>query len=172
MLKRPSWLLNSLVQLPDNSESLHAAVYLEQCAALVQKDVSLTPAEFKAANDAYLKQATELMNEAGKRSAGNGVLENQLAWALVSNPKPELRSPTRAVKLAQKAVALAPTAGYIWNTLGIAQYRAGDWKDANAALEKSMELRNGGDSSDWFFLAMCHWQHGEKDLAAKWYKAR
>ena len=32
-----------------------------------------------------------------------------------------------------------------------------------------MELRMGGDSADWFFLAMAHWQLGEKDKARQWY---
>jgi hypothetical protein len=32
-----------------------------------------------------------------------------------------------------------------------------------------MELRNGGDSTDWFFLAMTHWQLGDKDQARKWF---
>ena len=32
-----------------------------------------------------------------------------------------------------------------------------------------MELRKGGDSFDWFFLAMAHWQLGEKDKAREWY---
>jgi Tfp pilus assembly protein PilF len=32
-----------------------------------------------------------------------------------------------------------------------------------------MELRRGGDSHDWFYLAMAHWQLGEKDKAREWY---
>ena len=51
----------------------------------------------------------------------------------------------------------------------MAYYRAGDWKAAIAALEKSMELNKGGDSFDWFFLAMAKWQSGEKDAAREWY---
>jgi tetratricopeptide (TPR) repeat protein len=47
--------------------------------------------------------------------------------------------------------------------------RAGDWKPAIATLEKSTELRDGGDASDWFFLAMAHWQLGHKDEARTWY---
>ena len=31
-----------------------------------------------------------------------------------------------------------------------------------------MGLRKGG-GNDWFFLAMTHFQMGEKDLARKWY---
>ena len=38
-----------------------------------------------------------------------------------------------------------------------------------AALEKAMELRKGGDSFDWFFLAMAHWQLGDKEQARKHY---
>jgi hypothetical protein len=45
----------------------------------------------------------------------------------------------------------------------------GNWKDAVAALEKSMQLRKGGDSYDWFFLAMAHWQLGNKEQARQWY---
>ncbi len=32
-----------------------------------------------------------------------------------------------------------------------------------------MAARNGGDSFDWFFLAMTHWQLGNKDEARKWH---
>ena len=68
-----------------------------------------------------------------------------------------------------KATELAPKEGTHWNMLGVAQYRAGDWKAAVTTLNKSMELRNGGDSTDCFFLAMAHWQLGEKEEARKWY---
>jgi uncharacterized protein HemY len=80
-----------------------------------------------------------------------------------------VRDPTRAVELAKSAVELAPKEGTLWNTLGVAHYRTSDWKAAIGALTKSMELRNGGDSFDWFFLAMAHWQLGEKPQALTWY---
>jgi hypothetical protein len=47
--------------------------------------------------------------------------------------------------------------------------RAGEWKAAVGTLKKSMELRKGGNSEDFFFLAMAHWQLGEKDQARRWY---
>ncbi|MGH7171998.1 MAG: hypothetical protein ACRELG_17120, partial [Gemmataceae bacterium] len=53
--------------------------------------------------------------------------------------------------------------------LGVAHYRAEKWQAAIAALTKSMALRNGGDSSDWFFLAMVHQQEGRKDEARMCY---
>jgi tetratricopeptide (TPR) repeat protein len=93
---------------------------------------------------------------------------NELAWFLVTCPHVPLRDPVEGVKLAQRAVELAPDNGNFWNTLGAAHYRAGNWKEAVAALEKSMQLC-GGNSYDWFFLAMAHWRLGEKERARQWY---
>jgi tetratricopeptide (TPR) repeat protein len=80
-----------------------------------------------------------------------------------------LRDPAQAVALAGKAVELDPKNAAYPNTLGVAQYRAGNWKAAITALEKSLEVRKGGDSFDWFFLAMAQWQLGERDKARMWY---
>ena len=67
-------------------------------------------------------------------------------------------------------MGLAPSEGICWNTLGVAHYRAGHWKDAIEALTKSMELRKGAmESIDAFFLAMAHWQQGEKETAHRYY---
>jgi hypothetical protein len=32
-----------------------------------------------------------------------------------------------------------------------------------------MELGDGGDGNDWFFLAMAHWQLGHQEEARKWF---
>jgi tetratricopeptide (TPR) repeat protein len=94
---------------------------------------------------------------------------NNLSWLLATCGDAKLRKPKDAVELAKKAVELDPKNGMWWNTLGAAQYRATDWKAAIEALNKSMELRKGGDSFDWFFLAMAHWQLGKRDESRKWY---
>jgi tetratricopeptide (TPR) repeat protein len=94
---------------------------------------------------------------------------NELAWLFATCPDPWFRDTGKAVRFAQKAVELAPAKGNYWNTLGVAHYRAGDWKLAVEALNKSMGLRKGGDSADWFFLAMSHRQLGEKEKAHKWF---
>ncbi len=93
---------------------------------------------------------------------------NNLAWLLANNPDVGHRDPKRAVQLATGAVELAPLVAN-WNTLGVARYRAGDWKGEIKALAKSMELGNGGDGTDWFFLAMAYWQLGDKPQARSWY---
>src|SRR5262249_32640885 len=52
---------------------------------------------------------------------------NGLAWHLATCPLEYLRDTAKAVELASKAVALTPSVGNYWNTLGVARYRAGDW---------------------------------------------
>jgi tetratricopeptide (TPR) repeat protein/tRNA A-37 threonylcarbamoyl transferase component Bud32 len=90
---------------------------------------------------------------------------NMVAWLSARSADPRKRDPARALELAEKATKLAPQAGNYWNTLGAARYRAGDWKGSFQALKRSMELQNGGNSADWFFLAMVHWQRGETKQA-------
>ena len=95
---------------------------------------------------------------------------NSLAGFLATCPDARLRDPKRAVELARDAVERAPRSGWSWQVLGWARYRTGAWKDSIAALEKSIELReDGGDSFQWFFLAMAHWQVGHKEQARQWY---
>jgi serine/threonine protein kinase/Flp pilus assembly protein TadD len=99
----------------------------------------------------------------------NPAFQNQLAWQLATCPDLKLRDPARALQAAKTAVKLAPREGNFWNTLGVAHYRAGDWREAIAAIQKSMDLRKEGDPGDWFFLALAHARLGEKDKARKWY---
>jgi tetratricopeptide (TPR) repeat protein len=94
---------------------------------------------------------------------------NNIAEGLANHPDPKRRDPLEAVRLAKWVVKLDPNNGAGWNTLGEAHYRDGNWKAAIQALRKSMELRKGGDSNDWFFLAMAKWRLDEKDEACEWY---
>jgi tetratricopeptide (TPR) repeat protein len=91
------------------------------------------------------------------------------AWLLATCADARLRDVAKAVRLAKKAVDISPKVGNYWSTLGAAHYRAGNWKDAVAALEKSMPLKKGGDSFDWLFLAMACCQLGEKEKAQSWF---
>jgi tetratricopeptide (TPR) repeat protein len=117
---------------------------------------------------------------------------NELAWFLGAGPDPQFRDPLRAVELARRAVERAPQhqVPNYWNTLGVAHYRAGEWRASIQALEKSLELQTlnlealkmvaghvpqvqnqqPGTSFDFFFLAMAHWQLSDKDKAREWYQ--
>jgi tetratricopeptide (TPR) repeat protein len=93
----------------------------------------------------------------------------ELAWFLADSADPHFRDPARAVRLAQRAVAESPKNGDFWNTLGMAQYRQGQWRAAVASLEKSNQLRQQRDEGNWLFLAMAHWRLGEKRAARACY---
>ncbi len=113
-------------------------------------------------------QAIELgPNDAVRAGVASGL--NGVAWVLATHAEPARRDPVRAVRLANEAIGLNPQEGSFRNTLGAALYRAGRWNDAIAAFDKSMEMCKGGDSSDWFFVAMARWRLGEKDKAREWY---
>jgi tetratricopeptide (TPR) repeat protein len=116
----------------------------------------------------YEKAIADL-NKVLQANPNDGATHKNLAWVLASCADSKWRDAVQAVEHAKKAVGLDPKQGSYWNTLGVANYRAGDWKAAVTALEKSMEFRKGGGSFDWFFLAMAQWQLGKKDEARKWY---
>jgi serine/threonine protein kinase/WD40 repeat protein/Tfp pilus assembly protein PilF len=107
-------------------------------------------------------------SKAVELAEGDPRLLNNLAWMLVTCPESH-QDVSRALRLAERAVQLTPEQGVYWNTLGVAHYRAGNWKEVIEALAKSMELRRGGDSFDFFFLAMAHWRLKQHEQARQWY---
>jgi tetratricopeptide (TPR) repeat protein len=100
----------------------------------------------------------------------NPVVNNELAWLLATCADLGVRDSALAVRLAQKAVKAQPKSGDYWNTLGVAHYRYGDDKAAVAELKTAMSLRDGGDSFDWFFLAMAHQRLGDHDEAKAYFE--
>ncbi len=124
----------------------------------------------------------KLLAEQGKADEAKGVLEqareqnknipevlNGLAWWMVKEPTPPAGDFDMGLQMAKQAVDKQPENGNYWNTLGVTHYRDGNWQAAITALDKSRELHRGGDSYDFFFLAMAHWQLGDKDQAREWY---
>jgi len=91
----------------------------------------------------------------------------ELAWQLATCPDIECRDAPRAVALARQAVELSPKNGTCWKTLGVAQYRVGDYDSALESLETSQRV-SFSRACRWF-LAMTHWQLGEQEQARKWY---
>ena len=114
-------------------------------------------------------EAVEPFRKALELDPKNPDINNELAWFLATSPEPRLRDGALAVQLAKKAVAARPKSGNYRNTLGAAHFCNGDDKAAVAELEASMRLRAGGDSFDWFFLAMAHCRLGDRDKAQTWF---
>jgi tetratricopeptide (TPR) repeat protein len=157
---------------------------LEEAVACLRKAIELDPKWAKAhlnLIDILLEklhrrdQAADACLEAIKAADFKGaddrgrfsLILNNTAWQLATHPDPKARRPAVAAELAKEAVRLLP--GAHWNTLGVAHYRAGEYAAAVEALERSMKVRKGGDSFDWFFLAMAHWHLGDKGAARRWY---
>ena len=92
------------------------------------------------------------------------------AYLLATCPRKELRDAARAVELARRAVELAPAPSDAWSALGVAEYRRENWKEAIAALEKSIELSSDGGGFALFFLAMTRWRPGSEAAARKDYE--
>jgi tetratricopeptide (TPR) repeat protein len=92
------------------------------------------------------------------------------AWMLANHRNPAFRNPAQAVDLARKAVELSPRDGNYWNTLGVAQYRANDWRSSINSLDKSMMLRDGGDGFDWYFASMDYSRMGDQTRAWELYR--
>ncbi len=91
-----------------------------------------------------------------------GQLYSDVAWLLATCPDAGLRDADRAVALASEAVKLSPFGTTL--TLGVARYRAGDWKEAIEALKESQ-----GDACGLCFLAMAHWKEGHIEEAHGYY---
>jgi hypothetical protein len=81
---------------------------------------------------------------------------NNLAWRLVTGPPAE-RDPAWALQLIQDALKQQPKNAHFLNTLGLVQYRNGQYAAAVVALEASLSAGKGEFAGfDLFFLAMCH----------------
>jgi tetratricopeptide (TPR) repeat protein len=93
---------------------------------------------------------------------------NRYAWFLADCPEETLRDSAQSETLALRAIKIDAANGNYWNTLGVAQFRAGNFELAKQSLQKSMDLRAGGDPYDWFFLAMIAAEAGDARDAARW----
>jgi tetratricopeptide (TPR) repeat protein len=101
---------------------------------------------------------------------------NTASWAVVSKPDASADAYRRALLQAEEACRLVPQYerlvpqyGLILNTLGVAQYRVGQYQAAVETLARSEKLqttpKNGPHPADLAFLAMTQYQLGHKEPA-------
>jgi serine/threonine protein kinase/WD40 repeat protein len=118
------------------------------------------------------------MAEPGKKAAALRL--NNEAWRLVTGPL-DLRDPNkRALQLVRQALELDPDNPNYLNTLGVVHYRNGQYREAQATLDRSLAAGKGQTAGiDLYFLAMCHARLGDKpkardcfDRAMKWAEAQ
>jgi WD40 repeat protein/tetratricopeptide (TPR) repeat protein len=94
---------------------------------------------------------------------------DERAWKLVTGPK-SARDPQRALRLARRAVELYPGDWSYLNTLGVVEFRAGQYAESIATMERSLKAGPGKDDAvDLFFMAMAHHQLGHRTQARECY---
>jgi serine/threonine protein kinase/tetratricopeptide (TPR) repeat protein len=93
--------------------------------------------------------------------------QRELILLLANCPDEAFRNPQLAVELAKRVIT--ESNGPLWQHLALSQYRSGAWQEAQESLQKSMQLRGGGDAMDWLLLAMIHWQMDERSQALQWH---
>ena len=94
---------------------------------------------------------------------------NDLAWLQLNHPDPTSRDPASALQLASQVVKQCSDCGVYWNTLGVAYFRAGDFKATVTALDRATALSGGGTPFDHIFLAMAHARLGNRDQSLRWF---
>jgi tetratricopeptide (TPR) repeat protein len=94
---------------------------------------------------------------------------NQLAWELLTAPEP-LRDAATALTLAERATRLEAGDAVYRNTLGVAYYRAGRYREAVAVLRPNLEREEDRYLAfDLYCLAMSHERLGERAQARDTY---
>lgn len=147
--------------------------------AAYQRAIELMPDDESSRARATMKLVTLLLRQGDEQQALSALervpesriaeVHNDLAWEFATCLEPRQRDPRRAVEFARQAVQREPGHGEFWNTLGVAHYRADELQDAVNALERSVELSQGGHVWDWFFLAMAHGRLGHVGESRRWF---
>jgi WD40 repeat protein/tRNA A-37 threonylcarbamoyl transferase component Bud32 len=76
------------------------------------------------------------------------------AWAVVKVPNPPDANLRLGLRWAESACQSTPENGYLLKFLGVAQYRTGQYEEAEANLTRSIQLRGNRDPAGLAFLAM------------------
>jgi tetratricopeptide (TPR) repeat protein len=82
-----------------------------------------------------------------KLDPDRAVALNNLAWILVTDPDEASRDPERAIKLAEKAVAIEKSAGFL-DTLAEAYFIAGKQEEAIETIQEAIDLAK--DNRDYY----------------------
>lgn len=109
-----------------------------------------------------LDGAADFYRKAIKQAPNSVRILNSFAWTIVScgNSETDPALIKEATEAAERAYKKSPEDPSLQNTLGVCLYRSGKWKEALELLQSS--LKKADVIHNWLFLAMTHWQLGEK----------
>jgi serine/threonine protein kinase len=133
----------------------------------------------RAESEPHFRRATEALRRATEWNPQDPGMLQSSAWFLSLFQDIRFRDPPRALEHARRLVALSSDKEnrrfYSFGrrplfTLGLADYRMGNLDAARKALERSIELREGGDAYEWFVLAMVVGRQGDPERAHRLYR--
>ena len=114
-------------------------------------------------------QAIEHYRRGVAASPDSATAFNHLAWVYLTAPE-ALRDVKAGLSLAEKAVRLDSASANCRNTLGVAYYRAGRYREAVQTLRPNVDRQDDkGLAFDLYFLAMSHHHLGETARARDYY---
>jgi WD40 repeat protein len=108
--------------------------------------------------------------EIARRHPENDSGLNSASWTIVSQPNQDSKSYSRALRQAEAVCRERADVGIYLNTLGVAQYRTGQYESARATLTRSSKLNADAGNlhpGDLAFLAMSHHQLGNTDESSR-----
>lgn len=153
-------LADGCPQIPRFRSELAHAMDLLGC--LLTKETKKTEAA------KTFSQGRQIRQKLIENEPGAPAYFQELAWFLATCPDVSFWDARSALSNARRAVALGPEVGGCWSALGVAHFRTGDWKKAEEAFQKAIQLKNGGTCADWLFLAMTCRQLGDQAQARRW----
>jgi hypothetical protein len=113
--------------------------------------------------------ATHQIESICSRPAADWRPVNDFAWNVLVDPRSGGDQIDSAGKWARQTVKAMPLVANYWNTLVLAEYRAGKFDAAERALRESMRLSRGGTISDWYFASLIEQALNRPDTAKNWY---
>ena len=140
-------------------------------AYLLLGDVQLKLGEYKTAITSYeqaISLADSLERQPGFEEFQSLVL-NRLAWVLVTCPDNSLRDPSRAFKLAGKAVEITPDRASYVSTIGFAHFELQNWQEAIVSFNQSSDLNAESSPLNTVMVAMALAHLGSPDRAREKY---
>jgi tetratricopeptide (TPR) repeat protein len=90
---------------------------------------------------------------------------NKAAWELVKLPNRSEADFRRGLRMAEAAIRTQPDNWAYRNTLGVAQYRMGQYQKALATLERSNQLQGNREPADLTFLALTQHRLNQAEAA-------
>ena len=149
--------------------SLDEGDVVEQSRRRIDAREKLVRAEFLLAAS-KVDEAIALIDSTQTLSSQSPYLMNNIAWSIVCRRDCTRQQAECAIRLVEQSIALLPKERSLWNTLGVAFYRSGEFHKAIENLNNSAASQSGADVFyDAIFIAMCRWKLDEHPSAREWY---